>query len=258
MFELFPYIALFFFGTIIGSFLNVVIYRLPRGESLAFPASHCPHCKRPIKPYENVPIFSFLFLRGKCAGCKSPISLQYPAVEALTGALLTLLLWRFGWSIDLGIFSALTLFLVALSVIDLQTMRLPNTLTLGGAIVGIVLTLALRFDYWLMMLLGGLVGFGLLYVMALIGRLLFRRETLGMGDIKLAGMMGLYLGPALTAGMYIIAIFIGAAVGGGLIILGGRRWGEKIPFGPYLAAGAIVSLIWGGDLWDWYIGLAFH
>jgi len=252
------YVALFVLGTIIGSFLNVIIYRLPRGESLAFPSSHCPGCNRPIKPWENVPVLSFLFLRGKCAGCAEPISWRYPAIESLTGGLFALMLWKTGWSIELPIFLILVALLVALSAIDIATMRLPNVLTLSGAIIAVVLTLTLRTLFWFDMLLGGLIGFGLLYLMGLIGSLLFRKETLGLGDIKLAGMIGLFLGPAHTAGMYLIGIFIGGFVGGGLILVGGKKRGEKIPFGPYLATGAIVSLIWGENLWRWYIGLAFR
>lgn len=256
--EFFPYIAIFIFGTIIGSFLNVVIYRLPRGESLALPPSHCPHCDRPIKPYENIPILSFLFLRGRCAGCKAPISWQYPFVEALTGLLFASMLWRAQLTAELPIYLILVGLLIALSGIDIATMRLPNVLTLSGAIAAIALTLILRRDFWLEMVLGGAVGFGMLYLMGLIGRLLFRKDTLGLGDVKLAGMIGLFVGPAHIAGTYIIAIFLGAIVGLSLIFGGGKKWGEKIPFGPYLAVGAVVSLLWGAKLWRWYESLAFR
>jgi leader peptidase (prepilin peptidase) / N-methyltransferase len=252
------YIAVFIFGSMIGSFLNVVIYRLPRGESLAWPGSHCPHCNRAIKPWENIPILSFLALRGRCAGCKKAISWQYPLVEAVTGGLMALLLWKFGWSYELMIYGVMAALLVALSGIDIATMRLPNQLTLSGAIAAIVLTLVLRREEWLGMVLGSLTGLGLLGVMGLLGRLLFKKETLGMGDIKLAGMMGLYLGPAHTAGMFILGVFIGAIVGGSLMLVVRRGWGQKIPFGPYLAAGGLVSLIWGESIWLWYVRLAMH
>ncbi len=252
------YLAITVLGTIIGSFLNVIVYRLPKGESLAFPSSHCPECNRPIRPWENIPIISFLLLRGKCAGCKIPISWRYPAIEMLTGLLFALILWKTGWSWDLLIYLYMSAVLVALSAIDMATMRLPNVLTLAGSIGAIGLTLVFRTDFWLQMVLGGLVGFGLLYLMGLIGSLLFHKETLGLGDVKLAGMIGLFLGPAHTSGMYIIGIFLGGIVGGGLIMVGGKKWGEKIPFGPYLAAGALVSLVWGENLWRWYIGLAFR
>ncbi len=252
------YAAIFGLGSIIGSFLNVVIHRLPKGKSLAYPASHCPNCKRPVRPWENIPLLSFILLRGKCAGCKSPISWRYPAVEAVTGALFALILWKTGWRIELPIYLLMTALLIALSAIDIATMRLPNALTLTGAIGAIVLTLVLRTHFWLDMILGAVVGFGLLYLMGLIGSLLFRKETLGLGDVKLAGMIGLFIGPAYTAGMYLIGIFLGGLVGGGLILAGGKKWGEKIPFGPYLAAGSIVSLVWGEKLWRWYIGLAFR
>jgi len=252
------YLFLFLIGTMIGSFLNVVICRVPKGESIVWPGSHCPKCDRPIKPWENLPIISFLFLRGRCAGCKALISWQYPLVEATMGGLLVLLLWYFGWSLDLLIYGVMAGFLVAVSGIDIATMRLPNVLTLSGAIAAIVLTLLFKRHDWLRMVLGGAEGVGMLMLMGLIGRLLFGKETLGMGDVKLAGMMGLYLGPGATAGMFAFGVFIGSIIGGTLQIIAGKGWGQKIPFGPYLAAGGILALLWGKDAWLWYVNLALR
>jgi len=252
------YVFLFIIGSMAGSFLNVVICRIPAEMSIVWPGSHCPKCNRPIKPWENLPILSFIFLRGKCAGCKAPISWQYPIVEVVMGGLLALLLWKFGWSWDLLLYSVMAGFLVALSGVDIATMRLPNVLTLSGAITAIVLTLLFKREEWLRMILGGAEGLGLLMMMGLIGRLLFHKETLGMGDVKLAGMMGLYLGPAATAGMFAFGVFIGSLIGGTLQIIAGRGWGQKIPFGPYLAAGGIIALLWGKDVWLWYVSLALR
>ncbi len=248
----------FIIGTMVGSFLNVVIHRVPRGESIVRPASHCPHCRRPIKPWENIPILSYLALRGRCAGCGLPISIRYPAVEAAMGVVVVLLLHYYHWSVDLLFFGALAGVLLALSLIDIATYRLPNRVVLTGAVMAVVLTLFLRREHLASMVLGGLLGAAMLSLMGLIGTLLFRRPALGMGDIKLAGMIGLYLGPAKTAGMFVLGVFSAAIIGGGLLLIGGGGWRQRIPFGPHLALGAVVSLLWGGKLWSWYWALTIR
>ncbi|NQU05190.1 MAG: prepilin peptidase [Calditrichaeota bacterium] len=252
------YLFIFFIGSALGSFLNVVIYRVPRDESIVSPGSHCPKCNRPIKPYENIPILSFVFLKGKCAGCGSGISVRYPVVEASMGILSAMMLWKFGWGWQLLFYCTMAAVLLALSVIDIDVFRLPNKIVLTGSIFAVIITLLVMREHILDMIFGGLIGLGLLGLMGLIGRLLFHKETLGMGDIKLSGMIGLYLGPWLTAGMYIIAVFIGAVVGLTLIAVGGKKWGSKIPFGPYLALGSIVTLLWGKELWGWYLAMILH
>lgn len=246
------YVTVFIIGSAVGSFLNVVIYRVPKGMSTIRPGSACPQCKRPIKPWENIPLLSYICLRGRCAGCKKTISLRYPLIEAIMGGFAALLLSIYGWNSDLLFFGVLTAVLLALSAIDIDTYRLPNSIVLTGSILAVVLTIILRRDQLVDMLLGGVVGIGMLVLMGLIGSLLFRKPTLGMGDIKLAGMIGLYIGPHHTLGMFILGVFIGALSGGMLIILGKRKWGQKIPFGPYLAVGALISLFWGEILWGWY------
>lgn len=245
-------------GAMIGSFLNVVIYRVPKGESLVFPGSHCPDCNRAIRPWENIPILSFLILRGKCAGCRKQISSQYPIVEAANGLLMIAMLTKFDWTWDLLLYAIFASVLLALAVIDIQTLRLPNAINLFGAITGLAAALIIHPDEWMKPLLGGLVGGGLLVLMGLIGNLIFQKETLGGGDVKLAAMMGIFLGPALTAGMFVFGVFVGALVGGVLLLVSGGGWGKKIPFGPYLAAGGLVSLFWGEALWKWYIHLALR
>ncbi len=251
------YLVLFILGTMAGSFLNVIIYRVPDGASIAFPASHCLHCGRPIKPWENIPVISYIFLRGKCKGCKVHISFQYPLVEISMGLLVAFMHFAFGFSWDFVIYSVLAGLLLALSVIDLKTYRLPDPITMTGAIMAVALTLLLRREFWLQMLLGGAVGVGVMGLQGLIGMLIMKSVakkggTLGLGDVKFAGMIGLFLGPGRTGGMYIFAIFLGAIFGLTMIALGGRRFGQKIPFGPYIAAGALVSLVWGEHIWRWY------
>lgn len=246
------WLVLFGLGSVVGSFLNVVIYRVPAGKSIVRPGSHCPHCGKPIPPYLNVPILSFLMLKGRCRDCRAPISWRYPAVEALTGGLAVMLFTKFGWSVDLLRFGVMTALLVALSAIDIATYRLPNALTLTGAVLAVLITLALQPERWFKMLLGAVTGVALLGFMGLVGGLLFRKPSLGLGDVKLAGMMGLYLEPARTAGMFILGVVLGAVFGGSALLFGGKGWGSRIPFGPYLAAGGLVSLMWGGEVWNWY------
>lgn len=255
-FTLIEYAALFLIGISIGSFLNVVIYRVPRGESIVFPASHCTHCNQAIKPYQNIPLLSYLFLRGKCALCHVSISAQYPLIEASMGALTMLMLWKFGLSYDLIFYVALCALLLVLSVIDIQTMRLPNPITLTGAIIAVALTLLLKRDHLLPMLYGGVVGIGFLLLNWSIGKLLFKRDGVGMGDIKMAGMIGLFLGPLLTVGMFILSVFVAALIGIFFIVSGKRGKFQKVPFGPYMAAGALVALLWGEQLWLWYARFA--
>jgi leader peptidase (prepilin peptidase)/N-methyltransferase len=257
-FELFEYSVAFMFGAIIGSFLNVIIYRVPAGISIVKPASHCPNCDRLIKPYENIPILSYILLRAKCAGCKTSISLKYPFIEALTGLSAVGLVLNFGWNWDALIFFTMTAILIALSAIDFATYRLPNAITLTGAIAAVILTVIFKRDYLVLMLLGGLTGLSLLMLMGLIGSLLFRKPSLGMGDIKLAGMIGLFLGPARTVGMFFLGVFLGAIVGGLVLIMGTKKMGQKIPFGPYLAAGAVLALIYGKELWECYMGIVIR
>ena len=236
----------------------MVIYRVPLGKSIILPASHCPKCRRPIKPYENIPVISYIFLRGRCAGCGARISLPYPFVEASMGLLAVLMLACYGWSWDLLLYGSMAALLLALSVIDIQTYRLPNQIVLTGAVIAAVITLIFLRDRWLSMVLGGITGLGLLIIMGLIGNLLFRKETLGMGDVKLAGMMGLYLGPSHTGGMFILGVFSGAIVGAAMIAVGGKKLGQRIPFGPYLALGGLISLLWGDVIWRWYLSLVIH
>lgn len=250
------YVALFLLGNIVGSFLNVVINRVPEGTSLLNPPSHCPNCQRPIKLYENIPLISYVLLKGKCVGCHQSISLQYPAVEAGMGILLMVLLGFFGWNWDLLFYGVFAGLLLSLSVIDIKTNRLPNPITLAGTIIALILIVLLRRDDFWIMLLGGAIGAGFLLFNWTVGKLLFRRDGVGMGDIKFAGMIGLFLGPLKTAEMFLLAIFSGALIGGVMIMLKRRGVSQTIPFGPYMAVGAMSAVLWGESLWHWYAGFA--
>jgi leader peptidase (prepilin peptidase) / N-methyltransferase len=236
-------------GLIVGSFLNVVAYRLPRGESLAHPPSHCPSCDQPIKPYDNIPVLSWLLLRGRCRNCKAPISPRYPLVELTTGVLWALVMWA-RWddapAIALGI--VLVTILIPIAIIDYEHRIIPNRITGPAAIVAILIGVLFDQDFVVEQLIAGAAagGFFLLAVLAY-------PRGMGMGDVKLAGVMGLYLGRAVG-----LAVLIGLVAGvvAGLVIISskGAKEGRKtaVPFGPFLALGGIIAIFAGDAVADWY------
>jgi leader peptidase (prepilin peptidase)/N-methyltransferase len=236
-------------GAVIGSFLNVVAYRLPRGESLLHPGSRCPRCETPIKPYDNVPVLGWILLRGRCRACGAPISWRYPAVEAITGLLCAAVVLRFGADPDAWLGLALVLLLVPITLIDLDFQIIPNKLTGLGAAVAIALVLATRSDELAAHLIAGVAAGGFLLVAALI-----YPSGMGMGDVKLAGVLGLFLGRAVGPAM-LVALATGSLVGMGIIAVKGAKEGRKtrIPFGPWLAFGGIVGLFAGDAIVDWYL-----
>lgn len=237
-------------GAIVGSFLNVVAYRLPRGESVARPASRCPGCGTPIRPWDNIPVLSWLLLRGRCRACGEPISPRYPIVEAGTGLLCALVVVDRGveWDALLGI--ALVLFLVPIVLIDLDVQLIPNKLTISGSLVAIALLAVFSPGDLVEHLIAAAAAGGFLLVAAVV-----YPAGMGMGDVKLAAMMGLYLGSAVAPAMF-VALIAGTVVGAAIIARVGAREGRKrgIPFGPYLALGAIVALFAGDPLVDAYLG----
>lgn len=245
---LIEYAALFVIGTGIGSFLNVLIYRIPRGESIVLPGSHCPRCKRQIKPHENIPLISYVLLKGKCKGCGWSIPIRYPIVEALMGLLASALLLKFGFSWNLVFYGVLAALLLALSVIDIQVRRLPNQLVLAGVTAAVGMTLLFRHNDIVAMISGGALGLGLLLFNWLVGKMLFRKEGVGMGDIKLAGMTGLFLKPVGTALMFVIAVFSAALYGIALVVFGKKEMLNRIAFGPFLSLGALMTLFLGEEL----------
>jgi leader peptidase (prepilin peptidase)/N-methyltransferase len=237
------------FGAIAGSFLNVVAYRLPRHESLLFPGSRCPQCETPIKPYDNVPVLGWLWLRGRCRACGAEISWRYPLVEALTGLLCAAVVVRFGADEDVWLGLAFVLLLVPVTLIDLDFRIIPNVLMAIGAFVALVLVALTRSDHLAQHLTAAAAAGGFFLIAALA-----YPAGMGMGDVKLAGVMGLFLGRAV--GPAIFAALIGGTVVGAIIIARmGAREGRKhgIPFGPWLALGGLVGLFAGEDLVDWYL-----
>jgi leader peptidase (prepilin peptidase)/N-methyltransferase len=237
------------FGAIIGSFLNVVIWRLPRGESLVSPPSHCPNCGEPVKPYDNIPILSWLLLRGKCRHCGNPISARYPLVEALTAVLMALVPIFLGADSDVWLGFAFVLLLVPIAFIDLDHRIIPNKLTLLGLAVGIVLVAVFESDDIVEHVISAVAAFLFLFIAAIA-----YPSGMGMGDVKLAGVMGLFLGRNVAPAM-LIALLSGTIVGIAIIARKGAAEGRKtaVPFGPFLALGSVIALYVGDDIVDWYL-----
>ena len=245
-----PVVALIFLaGLAIGSFLNVVAYRLPREESLASPPSHCPSCDTPIKWYDNVPVLGWLMLRGRCRSCGEPISWRYPAVELGTGLLFALVAATQDETIRVVLGLLLVTTLVPVTLIDLDTRRIPNAITLPSAIAALAAGLALDLDFVPEQLIGGAAAFAFFFLAAA----LYPRG-MGMGDVKLAGVLGLYLGRAVAPAIF-IALITGVIVGVVIIARVGQAAGRKtaVPFGPFLALGGLVAFFVGDDVVDAYV-----
>jgi leader peptidase (prepilin peptidase)/N-methyltransferase len=242
-------------GLILGSFLNVVIYRLPRGESLMYPGSHCISCNKPVAFYDNIPVISFLLLRGRCRHCGTHISWRYPLVESITAFLLIALFLRYGLTSKMLAYGIMTLFLIPISFIDLEKNIIPNKLTISGFIVAIGLILGLHIENWKEVLLGIIAGGGILLLFGWIGKILFKKESMGMGDVKLLIMIGACVGfPEVLFSLY-LGIVIAAVFIIGAMILRKLRFGDTIPFGPFIAVGTMMFLLRGQVILNWYLNL---
>lgn len=241
-------------GLVIGSFLNVVIYRQPLGKSVVWPASACPHCARELSWHENVPVVSWLVLRGRCRTCGGPISIRYPLVEALTGAVFALAFWFYGPGPLLVSRLIFACALMVLFAIDLEHQLLPNVITLPGIALGFALSF-LTEPGWRSSLIGIAVGGGILWLMAEGYYRVRHEEGLGMGDVKMLAMVGAFLGWQLTLLTLMLASFSGTLIGLFLIVT--QRGGMKyaLPFGTFLALGAATAAAVGPSIIDWYIGL---
>ncbi len=242
------------FGALIGSFLNVCIYRLPRGKSIVWPASACPHCSRELFWYENIPVASFVVLRGRCRTCTGPISVRYPLIEALTAAMFALAWWYYGPGLLLVSRLVFGCALLVLFAIDLEHHLLPNAITLPGIIVGFAFSVFTE-PGWLASLIGILVGGGILFLVAEAYYRVRREEGLGMGDVKMLAMVGAFIGWQLTLLTLMLASFSGTIIGLALIIT--KRGGMKyaLPFGTFIALGAAAAATVGPAVLRWYLGL---
>ncbi len=268
--------VVFLFGLVIGSFLNVCIYRLPRGESVVTPRSHCPKCNKPVAAYDNIPLLSYVLLGGKCRHCRTRISPVYFCVELATGLVFAYLFSIFGITAEFAKFAVFGALMIVLVMTDWQTRLLPDRVTFPGMAFGLVFSqlvpvgdgaggllagvagfaeipwrAASLFDA----LLGAVAGGGLLYVL---GELYFRlrhKEGMGLGDVKMMAMAGFFLGPKLVLLTIWFASIAGALIGGGLILIFRKDWrAYEIPFGSFLGVAALAAAIWGNALLKWYLG----
>ena len=277
--EWFGYIFVFIFGAAIGSFLNVVIYRVPNELSIVLPNSKCPNCDTPIKPYDNIPILGWLMLGGKCSNCKQPIAWRYPAVELLTALLFILTYWRFGLTPLLPVALAFIAAMIALVFIDAEHMILPNVITYPMFVIALIVRVVYPIAFgtvftdttyapvaslhgwppWALSLagalLGALIGGGSLWLVGAIWKLLRGVDAMGLGDVKLLLGIGALLGWRLTLLTIFIGAFTGAIAGIGVVIKQkDRNFQAQIPFGIFLGIGAVVSLLFGDQIIAWYLG----
>lgn len=253
MIEIFLYILIFFLGASIGSFLNVCIYRIPEGKSIVSPPSSCPNCNTQIQFYDNLPIISYLMLFGRCRNCKAPISIQYPIVEALTGIFAILVLYYFGFTIDSLIYFAFISSLIVITFIDLKLQIIPDIISLPGIIIGFICSSLLLPTGFINSLLGILVGGGSLFLVAYCYKKIAGIEGMGGGDIKLIAMVGAFLGWKAVIITIFAGSFIGAIIGTIAMLIQKKDTKYAIPFGPFLAFGAVFYLFFGQDFINWYI-----
>ena len=240
-------------GLIVGSFLNVCIYRLPRRQSINWPGSHCTSCDRPLAWYENIPVISWIMLRGRCRTCGARIAVMYPLVELITAALFVAGYLIYGWTPLLAVRLAFACAMVVLFAVDLRHHILPNVITVPGILVGFVLSLMFP-PGWKSSLIGLVAGGGVLFAIAEAYYRLRDVEGLGMGDVKMLSMIGAFLGWQLMLVTLVLASFAGSLIGIGVIAMGRGGMKAALPFGTFLAVGALTAAVVGDDLVAWYTG----
>jgi len=253
-------------GACVGSFLNVVIYRVPAGLSILHPPSRCPHCLRQLAPYDNIPILGWFLIKGKCRYCHTPVSWRYPVIESLTAFLFWCVAAYFGTSqptLILGFYAAFLSWLLALSMIDFDTMILPNSLTQSGLVLGLIYQGSLAFTnpsdrtnlagHLILGVGGAVLGIWLLDLMRIAGRVFLQKEAMGGGDPKLAAMIGMWLGWQQVLLTVLIASMVGTVVGAIAILVSKLGKQQPIPFGPFLAIGGAISLFFGNSILTAYL-----
>jgi leader peptidase (prepilin peptidase)/N-methyltransferase len=241
------YLFAFVFGAIIGSFANVCIHRLPWRQSLVTPGSHCPFCQQPIRPWHNIPVLSYLWLGGRCIYCHVTISWRYPLVELLCGLLYVFVYHHFGFTVESVVFTLLTTALLIISFIDLAHKIVPNAITLPGILVGLLASITLTSVGIVNGMLGLCLGGGLFLLIALV-----RPGGMGIGDVKLIAMIGAFLGWQAVLVTILLSASLGALVGISLILLKKKGRKDPVPFGPFLAIGALIAMVWSTELLNWY------
>lgn len=240
------------FGAILGSFLNVCIYRLPREQSIVSPNSHCPKCLRPLPFWHNIPILSYLILGGKCGFCRAKIPVSYLLVEIGSGLLLTLVWWNFGLSLSFLHYALLALLLLTISVIDLNHKLILNILTFPGMAIGFASSTLNDLVSVPQALMGVILGGGFLWLIGIFGKTAFKKDSMGGGDIKLGAMIGAFIGPKVVIALF-LAFFLAMPVVA--IGLSSRRirMGGTVPFGPFISLATILLIFFGSTLLDWYL-----
>ncbi|WP_371188161.1 A24 family peptidase [Thalassotalea maritima] len=276
------YTTITILGLLIGSFLNVVIYRLPKmleqewacecrefladeidkkkikpteQVTLSKPASTCPHCGHKIRAWENIPVISWLFLRGKCSSCAKPISARYPIIELVTGIASLIVVSYYGVSVQAAVMLVLTWCLIALTMIDFDKMILPDQITLPLVWLGLILGLFNVFVPLEQAVIGAIVGYMSLWSVFWLFKLITGKEGMGYGDFKLFAVFGAWFGWQLLPLLILMASLVGAIVGISMMVLSNHERSKPIPFGPYLAVAGWITALWGEGIWAWYIGL---
>jgi leader peptidase (prepilin peptidase)/N-methyltransferase len=252
--------VVFLFGACWGSFLNVCIYRIPAELSVIKPRSRCPKCMTDLSWRDNIPIFGWLVLGGKCRYCKAPISPRYPVIELVTAVLFTLVWLRFPYQPVIAPYWLLVFGLVLGSMVDFDEMWLPDRCTIGGMILGPVFSFLIPalhgtdspVESLIRSLIGLAFGFGLLWSISFFGRLILKKDAMGFGDVKLMGALGAFLGFESIIFIVFVSSLLGSIIGVSLITLGRKEWQSRIPFGPYIALAALIWVLGGSDLWDAY------
>lgn len=256
-------------GLVFGSFFNVCVWRIPRGQSISFPPSYCPQCKKPIRFYDNIPVISYLILKGRCRDCHKPISIRYPLIEGLTALFFVLAYAKFGFHWEVLRALVFIGFLIVLAGIDIDHKILPFRLSFAGVVIGLITALLPWFRFTITKAFwGGIIGAAFVFIAWALWRFVLARpfqrmgvkqkEGMGWGDLPFAAMIGVFLGPKGVAVALAVAVFVGVFVGMFARITGKFRAGQEVPFGPFLALGGIIGLFWGEQIFNLYLSFVFH
>ncbi|WP_300670462.1 A24 family peptidase [Desulfoluna sp.] len=248
-------LTIFFYGLCVGSFLNVCIYRVPLSRSIVRPGSSCPSCASPIRWYDNIPVLSFLILRGRCRNCRGQVSFRYPAIEMLTGCFALIALFAFGLSINALVHFIFFSVLITLTFIDIDHRIIPDVISLPGIPLFFLLSLAVPTVTWQESALGILAGGGSLWLVAWLYERVTGKAGMGGGDIKLLGMMGAFIGWQGVLFTIFFSSLTGSVIGLSIMLIQKGNMKMAIPYGPFLAAGALTYTLCGSRLIGWYLGL---
>ncbi len=243
------------FGLALGSFVNVCIYRIPLKKSIVFPSSSCPKCGTKIRFYDNIPLISYIILLGKCRHCRTPLAWHYPFVEAVIGLLSVTLFIRYGLAYQYFLYLVFVSSLVAISIIDLQHQIIPDVISLPGIVAGLAVSFLPGGVTWLDSLIGIIAGGGSLFLVAVVYEKLTGKEGMGGGDIKLLAMIGAWMGWKYLHFVVLLSSSAGVMVGVPLLLIAGKGLRVRIPFGPFLASGALLCFFFGYEIMNWYARL---